>query len=507
MESNSDKQLRDKLQGFEVPFDPEAWAQMEEMLDKKKKRRGFFWWWFGGIAAGVLLVGVLGYRFGKQEMRNELAASSHAATTTSANNTNNEQGEELTEIAKGEIETNSTNATTTGTDRLTEKTSNETVSTTNKPTGSGNGLMAVNKAASTNGSKRSTNGRTKAGTGKNKADISKRDKQNAQRLAQNGEEGTEAQASSTVVTTEATGGVQPVATAAKQEQLNEVTALNLMWADKLKREEDKLSDEKKDVASLPKKKRIFRYSVGVMAGMYATTPGWKNYNNQDQGLTKAATIEKAAKPSFYSKPSWMVGLTHDFTFVDRFAFTNGLLYSQTTFKLYSPYAQAFSFAPDDYTSSISELAIPTGIKIYPVATKNFRLYVSAGFIHHIKVRENFTYTYTPPPLNSVTTGGITDTNYNFFPGATDFNGTGYEVVQADALGNPTTVKSNTTDFSINRAKRYYTSFYAGFGVEGIIKKHWILFAEPTYSMTMQRIGYQERRKYNFGGNAGFRYQF
>lgn len=42
MENNSDKQLRDKLSSTEFPFDPQAWEQMEAMLDKKKKRRGFF---------------------------------------------------------------------------------------------------------------------------------------------------------------------------------------------------------------------------------------------------------------------------------------------------------------------------------------------------------------------------------------------------------------------------------------------------------------------------------
>lgn len=507
MESNSDKQLREKLQGFEVPFDPEAWAQMEDMLDKKKKRRGFFWWWFGGIAAGVLLVGVLGYRFGKQEMRNELAANSHAKATTQPTATNNGQGNPLTATINEEAATNSANTPTTGTNKLTEGGTNETVSSANKSIGSGNGLMADKRTTTTTkGSKHKTNSRNRADTGKGKADISKRDKQNAQQLSQDEKEQLAAQPFSNVGSVSPATSTSGSANVAQQTQLTEVEALNLMWADKLNRGEDKLSDEKKEVAEFPKKKKIFRYSIGVMGGLYATTPGWKNYNKQDQGLTKTATIAKAAEPTFYRKPSWMVGLTHDFTFVDRFAFTNGLLYSQTTFKLYSPYAQAFSFAPDDYTCSISELAIPTGIKVYPVATKTFRFYVSAGFIHHVKLKEEFKYTYTLPS-NNVIAGGIADTTYNFFPTNTDFTGSGYDVVQADALSNLTTVKANTTDFSINQAKRYYTSFYAGFGVEGIIKKHWVFFAEPTYSMTMQRIGYQERRKYNFGGNAGFRYQF
>ena len=57
MKNSADKQLREKLTGTEFPFDPQAWEQMEAMLDKKKKRGIFFWWWTGGIAA-VLLLGV-----------------------------------------------------------------------------------------------------------------------------------------------------------------------------------------------------------------------------------------------------------------------------------------------------------------------------------------------------------------------------------------------------------------------------------------------------------------
>jgi len=41
MENNSDKQLRDKLNGTEFPFDPQAWEKMEAMLDKRKSARCF----------------------------------------------------------------------------------------------------------------------------------------------------------------------------------------------------------------------------------------------------------------------------------------------------------------------------------------------------------------------------------------------------------------------------------------------------------------------------------
>lgn len=66
---------------------------------------------------------------------------------------------------------------------------------------------------------------------------------------------------------------------------------------------------------------------------------------------------------------------------------------------------------------------------------------------------------------------------------------------------------DTEPFSVNNAKRYYTSFYAATGVEYILKRRWVLFTEPMFFMGLQRIGRQERTKYNIGVSGGFRYQF
>ncbi|NNE16779.1 MAG: hypothetical protein HKN51_17485 [Saprospiraceae bacterium] len=52
------KDFRDRLRNHEVPFNPEAWDQMNLMLDSlegKKKKYFFLWWLFG---AGLLLIGI-----------------------------------------------------------------------------------------------------------------------------------------------------------------------------------------------------------------------------------------------------------------------------------------------------------------------------------------------------------------------------------------------------------------------------------------------------------------
>jgi len=195
----------------------------------------------------------------------------------------------------------------------------------------------------------------------------------------------------------------------------------------------------------------------------------------------------------------MVGFTHDFFFVNRVAITNSILFSQTSFDVYHPKTTSFTISPGIYSSHITELAIPIGIKVYPVVKNNFRFYINTGIINHIKLKETFDYTM------------LDDTAYNptanladpLFPVQTSF---GSNTKTLDALGMPTS-ETSTKDFSINNAKRYYTSFYAGAGFEYVAKKHFILFTEPMFYMSLQKIGVQDKRKYNIGLTGGFRYQF
>ena len=38
MENNTDRELKDKLQSLDFPFDPKAWEQMESKLEENRKR-------------------------------------------------------------------------------------------------------------------------------------------------------------------------------------------------------------------------------------------------------------------------------------------------------------------------------------------------------------------------------------------------------------------------------------------------------------------------------------
>lgn len=245
---------------------------------------------------------------------------------------------------------------------------------------------------------------------------------------------------------------------------------------------------------LPKaKKKIFTYSLGAAVSVTGTTLG-----KQTAGVDGASSTGL-----FYNKPSYMAGFTHDFLFVNRIAITNSILYSQTSFKVASPKTVSYSKAPTSYTSTIKELAIPIGIKVYPVAKPGFKFYVNTGIINHIKLKETFNYTMSPDtPVTSANMGGQSD--YLNLPGQTEFGVSNTKTIDGIS-GIP--VETTTKDFSMNNAKRYYTSFYAAAGFEFIVKNQWLFFAEPTFNMTLQKIGVQDKRKFNLGAIGGLRYQF
>jgi len=513
MENNSDKQLRDKLNSNEFPFDPQAWEQMEAMLDEKKKRRGFFWWWTGGVAAALLLiVGTIGW--GLYLMKEDDGLGKEQVTMNSEQQrANNEEkpevrgrgSEENTVILNGGQQTTNNNETVSSTQQAA---SNNTVAV-----GSGSRQKSVSESSEIKNQKaekaknkkliaKNRNGATGEGSisakrNSSTGSVSKKIKQKEAILAQLKNE--EAGASSkSVLENPYQKEVEALNAASAKANADENIIMKRLEVSLLQpvSENATASFDKKEEDVLPKKKKVkFNYSIGVMGNVTGTTLGIDNAPNTP------------TRPGvFYKEPSYMVGLTHDFLFVNRVAITNSILYSQTSFKVYQPRVQSYPKAPLEYSSQISELAIPLGIKVYPVVKNNFRFYINTGIINHIKLKETFSYTM-PVDTPSNLTNNPNFTADQLFPTQTNFESKG---VTFDALNTGGIVSSrdmSTADFSVNLAKRYYASFYAGAGFEYITKKHFIVFGEPTFHMGLQKIGVQEKRKYNFGVNAGFRYRF
>ncbi len=508
---NSDNQLRDKLNSNEFPFDPQAWAGMETMLDEKKKRRGFFWWWTGGIAA-ALLCGVVGFELhnfvgGKTpgtellSVQNQTKRASGTNEQTAEKATSNNGGinqQPAAEIGSGPENSGAgqfenrhkqlntavnNNATATNPPALTGTNSNgQNRGTFNEDDNSG--MQAHEKQLASKAAVKNTGEKNSGFAGFNSlgrgAGAGKRTNQYTTALT----------STAAIQAQEVTGSIEPPIKTA-----DEILELNTLQADLLTAKNPEVSLEKAGEGEdelLPKQKqKIFNYSIGVAANITGTTLGKQTTN---PGAQKNAGL-------FYNRLGYMVGFTHDFLFVNRIAITNSILYSQTSFDVLKPKSENYPVMLTYYTSKISELAIPVGLKLYPVVKHNFKMYVSAGIINHIKFKETFDYSVRTDTLFNTYVPSSTD---QFFPTENSFEpGT----KSHDVLSGVASAPATTDDFSLNKSKRYYTSFYAAAGVEYIAKNHFILFCEPMFYMSLQKIGVQDKRKYNVGGTGGFRYQF
>lgn len=527
MESNSDKAMRDKLQGVEVSFDPAAWEQMEAMLDKKEKKRGFFWLWFSaGMAALLLLTGAGAYlaMYGKSDRQLALVKEQTSASHTQGNTVGNEQNATgNAEVVEGSRQSNTTGDKEDIVSSMQNVTHTEGISTSKQSNTSNNNSEAKQQTGSISGkAKQSKKANSKANNAGKSKDIGQASTRNTQLVTRNNGATRNPQPATRNSTSTDNNQLQtanrfsirnsqpttgnlllkdfngkPINTNA-QVATPEAFSADKYWLTQLNPAEEEYSPAKHEGDDqLPKKMRarVFQYSIGALGNVSAAMV------KENTGTTAVST----------AKPSSMGGFTHDFLFAGRFAISNSILYSQSNFKVINVRSQSFDPAPISFTCRITEVAIPIGIKVYPVSTPKFRFYLSAGIINHIKLNETFTYKTVAKIDSGI--NSATDIK-NTYPTTTSFDGAGTGSVETNSNYNlnpsnttSTKVLVNTNEFSINNAKRYYASFYAGAGVEGIIKNIWILFAEPSFNMSLQKIGIQERRKYNVGANLGFRYQF
>lgn len=530
MENNSDKKLRDKLKGIEASYDPLAWENMEAMLDKKKKRRGFFWLWTGGIAAALLLVGVIGYelgvnssesreakgKFNTNEIKNQEAekeseiANNRVAKSTSEETPNETEGnnhlnsgasissaerEENVNRAKP-VATNGNTIAASETDQLAEKktkTARQRKRTGEKHSSSSTtNSLATNqeeqKSSSSNKIENSISPDEPSTVSSSKISLKEKRRNSLLQKSKQGGVNTTIQSFEKNVPREET---EMFASVVSSKSLLEERIEMDKRAGLLEPSADETSFDKAKDETLPKaKKKNFQYSLGVLASISGTVLG-------DE---RQADTLRNIKSEWYNKVTYSAGLTHEFLFFNRFAITNSFLYSNTGFKIRQPEAPMDSFGrTKSYSASIHELQIPIGIKIYPVVKERFRFYIAASIINHIKITEKFVVEKEPYVIpNSFADNTFVSTNNNPFmegnKAVTVQNGTYTEGAQAEYFG-------------MGGLKRYYASFYASAGVEYIHKNKYVFFTEPMFYMSLNKIGLQEKRKYNIGGSAGFRYQF
>ena len=506
MENNSDKEMRDKLQQVEFPFDPKAWDQMESMLNEDRKPRAFFWWWFGGVAACLLLAtAIIGYyQFTHTAntvntslaLNNPVTAGKNETPANSNAEPSAQHPNSTSANANSNVNTTSTNSNSAQQPNSTPATQNSKLPTTatlteRKTTLNNQNHTTPLKAKFKSGKVDNTVSNTSA-----KSTGAKDPKKNANHKAngRQSENGINQQAAissnaniALVSGSAANETLAQNSTAESRSKLIDPISMDPILAFQFPDANDNIDPEMKkhegeDVNLKKLNKKVFNYSLGVMGNVSGTTLG--------------SAANGFLPGGFNTSPSFMVGLTHDFMFFKRFAITNSILFSQTSFTVNSP-KTSHGEDVEEYSSKITELAIPIGIKVYAISKPKFRFYVAACVINHIKLKETFNYIYNSTNLTGSSGGQL--------PTQTQFGGGQVPALFANSLSN--SAYYSTSDFSINHASRYYASFNASAGAEFIVNKHFVIFAESLFYMSLQKVGVQDKNKYNLGLSAGFRYQF
>jgi len=441
MKSNlSDKILSEKLKGIQPEFDPAAWEKMESMLNEdEKKRRPVFWWWFSGSLLAAVLCGVIATMWLQAPNHDKQKLISDGANTTlSTTYSTNKKPQTQSNSTSANENNNNINRTISGT------------STANTYTSGTSEMNVLHYSTS---------------RGNHSRKIANHFAKNVTAISG---------ANNFVLPINNKPALTADYSTPMSALLNDGYALGL--------EDSSIMEPTLKGRELKKRKKIaVAFSLGAGGELSGST---------------------LAQNTFYNKPTYRIGINADLKFAHRIAIHTAFLFGQTGFVCNNPVSPTFVAAPNKYTSSISEFSIHTGLKGYMFEMPRLKLYASAGFIHHIKLKETFSYKTTPPAsLN--TTPNITN-DVLTYPEFTDFNSS--PVASLNGNGN-VIASNNTADFSINNGRRYYTSFYAGIGAEYVLQNRWIVFGEPTFYTSLQKAGAQNKNKFNVGLLAGFRYGF
>ena len=485
-EQQQDKILKEKLQQLQVHFDANAWAQMDALLNKEQKKKGFIFWWLGTLGTLILISGTALYFYFNTEKN--VADTNHF--TNAEKNISNE------------TVTTSTTKNTTATQPAIMN-NNTTIQPENNfdyKLENNNASQAIN--SSTNNeieSKRKMNGDSDNNNSNNiTVEKGKTPRSNAIAIKKNSSKKTTRKYSSANSINNVNNLTATENNAANSEEL---IPFLMAGIDKIFFEPEAIeliqlisSEEDKETIKAPNKKKV-HYALGL-SGMVAATTVGQHENNAN---------------NFFKKPYYAVGFYHEILLGKRVAITNGIQYGKNYFEVTNPRNNTFETQPEKYTCNITMLNIPLGIKYNVVAKEKFRWYVHAGINNHIKLKENFEF-LVYPPIDTMQPNPIPDpvpTNVSLQTNLSGGNAQ-YESLNADFSSgvsvNSSTINT-TADFSINNAKRYYASAFFATGVEYILKNKWYFFVEPTYQMSINAIGIQEKRTQHLGVGSGIRVQF
>ena len=459
-EKQSDKDMRDKLQAAEYPYDPQAWGQMEAILDNKEKRRGIIWWWPSGIAAALLLGGIATYMLVKQpeekiaaqgQLANQTIQGAKETTGTDANEKN-----EKSSVAGNEI--NNARSTEKGN---TEKKEKLSISVTTLSTDKRNKVAGIEHSVS---NKKHARKEKLQGITEKEKNVKNADVQSTLNMSESAKE-------------------KPVLLSNKIKTTDDYDAIPLLNGGELAVENNReLAGEKNEsIYKKAKKKTPIHYLIGAEAGASAA------YIHGTLG----------------NLPCWGIGWTQELKIGKYVGITNSILYSETNFKINNPAYPDFTSAyPTSYRSNNKELSIPVGIKVYPYSKGGISWYLAASYINHIRISESFNYVVKTD--TRVTTSFIPDNiTSEQYQSMLDM-GNSLQNYTAAAVA---PAKGKEEYFSLGASKIYYGSLLLGTGIDYRISQHFQLSMEPFFGMSLTKVKLQDSRLYSGGGNVRLMYRF
>lgn len=483
MENNSDKLIKEKLGGLHMPYDPEAWAKMEAMLDKKKKRRIFFWWWLGGgmAAAVVFLLGSIyvGTHLAGEGNNGPAYLPTKVKQSAKETTTANSSGIQLKEIP---LSTSVSSTTSLQANSSIQQSAEAEKKYQQQPSTTPNQLE-------------------KKSSGKNKKKTSK--------------------SISPINSQQAPTSSEPEKYSLPQYTLpNKAISTNaeLLYITALKSGADlpvtssPITPGEDDKLPVARKKVQFR--LGLRIEGFASTLGRQTFSEPRFAGWRYDTIPNSlnvvpGQPPFnidtvalydtlqrsrtFITPGFTAGITHEIVFKNRWAVYTGLLYSRNGFKVYNTGLVADSFSRvSSYSVTTHELQIPLSLKVYPVLKNKFRFYLAAGIINHIKLKESYL---------------VEIENLQPSPGTAFINTANAPAALYDEFSTLGVSPASTKAISgVNGSKRYYTSFYSAAGLE-ILRGRSNFSLEPFYYLNLQKPGGSGKMRQNFGFSAGYSYSF
>ncbi len=446
MPSEFDKILRNKIEGFEAPFNPADWDKMEGMLGNDSKKA--FWL----IPFLVLLIGLGGlgsWGILKIDSGEKKVASADSHSVI-GNLKTTSQSEEIQKS-----ESNSSNLNSSG--------QNPTSEINNGHLGSNEFSSDKNKAkASKNSASKKDAGNSSTENLLNRTDSKVSDKQKPKARAQE----------STSVTSDF-------------EMENEAEFLAMLAAGEIDN------------------KALF----SVISGLDSTAAKKKKWKG---GLVKFGIGIGAGMPLAFTEasngvnPGYAVGLSQELMLWNRVGLVVAESYAKRNYDGgYYPCPPRATGCPDSYTSSVSSFNLGINLKVNLIVKPRWNWYVKGGITNVFKIEESFAYNYpvidtvptTPPPVlttqNNFTAGSLTPESFDA------------------AVGGITSPPNSTLppDLTISGIERYHPEFNVatGFGVS--LNKQLGLQFEVAHSFTQPIVGSNDYRLHTLELNGKLIYFF